>query len=96
MTLPIILAFNQGDAEEQEFWRTILDLESDAASTYEVSDAELEQALSLLIKHGALEETANRARHHGKLARAALADLPQGKFYDGLIETVDFCIERIS
>ena len=39
---------------------------------------------------GALEDTVERARHYGAMARDALAIFPQGPMKDALIETVDF------
>src|SRR5439155_1370815 len=55
ITLPVVLAFRRGSDSERTFWRRTLE-EGEAA------DADLEQAISLMIKHRALEDTVKRAR----------------------------------
>ena len=50
VTLPVVLAFRRGDAEEQAFWRrTVEDLEQE--------DGDLARATSLMDGHGALSDT---------------------------------------
>ena len=89
ITLPVLLAYRRGNAEEQEFWRKAM--ESDEA------DAKaLEHAMELLAKHGAIPDTVARARHYGEIARDALAPLPAGKYKDALLEVVEFCVSRVS
>ena len=43
-------------------------------------------------KHRAIEDTIERARHYGAMARDALALFPNDEMKDALIEAVDFCI----
>ena len=89
ITLPVLLAYRRGNAEEQEFWRKAM--ESDA------SDGEaLEHAMGLLAKHGAIPDTVARARHYGEISRDALAPLPAGAHKDALLEVVEFCVSRVS
>ena len=87
ITLPVVLAYRRGSKEERLFWRrTMEDREQDAA--------DLDQALRLLDRHGALATTRERARHYGAIARDALAIFPVSAAKTALLHTVDFCIER--
>jgi octaprenyl-diphosphate synthase len=87
ITLPVVLAFRRGSDAEREFWRRTLE-------HGEASDADLDHAIGLMIKHRALEDTIGRAHHYGALARDALALFPDSKMKAALAETVDFCIAR--
>ena len=87
ITLPVILAFRRGSDEERGFWRGALE-------AGEASDAELEHALASLKRHGALEDTVERARHYGAIAKDALALFPDGDGKRALLEVVDFCVAR--
>ena len=89
ITLPVLLAYRRGNAEEQEFWRKAM--ESD-----EADPKALEHAMDLLAKHGAIPDTVARARHYGEIARDALAPLPAGEYKDALLEVVEFCVSRVS
>jgi octaprenyl-diphosphate synthase len=45
-------------------------------------------------KHRALEDTVERARHYGAMARDALELFSDSPWRRALLETVDFCIGR--
>src|SRR6516225_6097595 len=87
ITLPVVLAFRRGNDIEREFWRRTLE-------RGEASDADLEHAIGLMVKHRAIEDTIGRANHYGAIARDALALFPDSKMKTALAETVDFCIAR--
>jgi octaprenyl-diphosphate synthase len=87
ITLPVVLAFRRGSEIEREFWRRTLE-------RGEASGADLEQAVGLMRKHRALEDTVGRAHHYGAIARDALALFPNSQMKSALAETVDFCIAR--
>ena len=87
ITLPVVLAFRRGHAEEREFWRRTL-----AKGRQE--EADLGHAISLLERTGALTDTIARARHYGAIARDALGIFPDGPVKQAMMEAVDFCIER--
>lgn len=87
ITLPIVLSYRRGDDEEREFWRRTL-------HEGEIQDGDLEHAISLMEKHGALDDTIERARHYGTIARDALAIFPDSDYKSAMLESVDFCIER--
>ena len=87
ITLPLVLAFRRGNDEERAFWR-------ESIETGANDDARLARAIELLKKHRALEDTVERARHYGAMAKDALALFPASPMRDALGEVVDFCISR--
>ncbi|MGA0393504.1 MAG: polyprenyl synthetase family protein [Rhodospirillales bacterium] len=87
ITLPIILAFRRGSGEERAFWRRTLE-------NLEQEDQDLETALSYLEKHNALNDTVDRARHYGSIARDALGIFPDNPEKKALSHLIEFCIDR--
>jgi octaprenyl-diphosphate synthase len=87
ITLPIVLSFRRGTDVERDFWRRTLE-------KGEINDGDLETALATMRKHRALEDTIERARHYGLMARDALELFPQSTWKRALFEVVDFCISR--
>ncbi|WP_152277517.1 polyprenyl synthetase family protein [Methylorubrum populi] len=87
ITLPIVLALRRGSDEERAFWRRTLERE-------DLGEGDLEQALAILRRHRALDETIERAHHYGMMAREALAPFPNGPMKSALLQVVDFCIAR--
>jgi octaprenyl-diphosphate synthase len=87
ITLPTILAYLRGDEEERGFWRRTLE-------ELRQEPEDLDRAIQLMRRHGALEDTILRARHYGAMARDALGVFPDGREKRALIDVVDFCIER--
>ena len=87
ITLPVVLSFRRGSEGERAFWRRTLE-------EGEATDADLEQAIGLMTKHRALEDTIQRARHYGAIAQDALALFPASAMKEALEETVEFCINR--
>ncbi|WP_366552888.1 polyprenyl synthetase family protein [Aquibaculum sediminis] len=88
LTLPVILAFEAGDAAEKAFWRCCLE-------EGEQGEGDLEQALALLHRHGALEQSKERARRFATEAHSALSLFPDDKIRDALLQAVDFTVERL-
>ncbi len=89
VTLPVILSFRRGTAEERAFWKS-------AIENAESDDAALEKARGLMVKYGAINDTIARARHFGAIARDALAPLPDSAQKRALVDVIDFCISRVS
>ena len=71
ITLPIVIAFARGDAEERAFWRRTLE-------DGEQGPGDLERAIRLVERRGALAETLARARAYAAEAAEALAPFPDG------------------
>ena len=87
ITLPVVLSFRRGSAEERSFWTRSLE-------HGEASNADLERAIALMTKHRALEDTIGRAQHYGAMAKDALALFPRSAMKSALEDTVAFCIGR--
>jgi len=87
ITLPIVLAYRRGSEGERGFWRRTL-------QQGEIGEDDLETALDLLQRHGALEETVARAHHYGGQARAALDIFPDGPVKAALNGAIEFCVAR--
>ena len=84
-----IKAVAKADAEERAFWvRTI--------EKGKQEDGDLETALELLNRHGALEDTRQDALKWAQDAKNALADLPQHEIKTLLIDLADYVVARIS
>jgi octaprenyl-diphosphate synthase len=89
ITLPVILAWRRGTAEERHFWR-------EAIENGDNGEASLERAMGLITKYGSLADTIARANHYGTIARDALAALPASPWKAALNEVIDFCIGRVN
>ena len=87
ITLPVVLAFRRGGESERAFWRRTLE-------QGDIGEADLEQAIAVMKKHRTLEDTIERARHYGAMARDALGLFPASSWKDALLGVVDFCIAR--
>jgi octaprenyl-diphosphate synthase len=87
ITLPILIAFARGDEPERQFWRRTLE-------TLQQEPTDLDEATALLYRHGALQETVERAASFGDSARRALTIFPYSRHRRALLDLVDFCIDR--
>jgi octaprenyl-diphosphate synthase len=87
ITLPVVLSFRRGSESEREFWRRTLE-------RGEIAEGDLEQALATMRRHRALEDTVERARHYGAMARDGLELFPQSQWKTALFEVIDFCVSR--
>ena len=87
MTLPVILAYGRGSQDEQAFWR-------EAMLGNRITDDDLEYAISLLQRHGTIDDTIDRARHYGQRAIDAIGHFPASDAKAALTETVEFAISR--
>jgi octaprenyl-diphosphate synthase len=87
ITLPVVLSFRRGTTEERDFWRRTL-------KEGEIVEGDLEFALATMKRRGALEDTVERARHYGAMARDALELFPASPWKHALRDTVEFAIGR--
>lgn len=86
-TMPVIVAYGAGSAEERAFWdRTI--------GEGDQQDSDLAEAHRLFARHGALEETGRIARRHAEAAAAALDCFPAGAHRTALQDVAAFCVAR--
>jgi octaprenyl-diphosphate synthase len=87
VTLPVILAYARGTAEEREFWKQ-------AIVGHRTSDADLAHATELLRKHDAIADTLARARHYGQRAIDAIGGFRANQAKTALTEAVAFAVAR--
>ena len=87
ITLPVIIAYEHGDASERAFWARTLDRGT-------IENGDLEIALAMLARHEALSATIAKAQHFGDEAIAALRIFPASALRDALEDAVHFCISR--
>jgi octaprenyl-diphosphate synthase len=87
VTLPVILAYARGSAEERAFWKA-------AMQGDRVSEEDLAHATGLIIQSGALSDTLEQARQYGRRAIDALAMFPASRAKSALIEAVEFAVSR--
>jgi octaprenyl-diphosphate synthase len=87
ITLPVVLSFRRGNEAERAFWQRTLE-------QGDIGDGDLEKAQGLMTKHRALEDTIERARHYGAMARDAMGIFPDSAWKRSLLDVVDFCISR--
>jgi octaprenyl-diphosphate synthase len=89
VTLPILLAFARGDEAERVFWRRALE-------EMDQRPGDLEHAIELIERRGALAETLLRARGYAATAIDALSIFHDGVERRALIEAAAFATERSS
>jgi len=87
ITLPVVLSYRRGNDEERAFWKRAL-------TDGENGEAELKKAVGIMKAHRALEDTVDRARHYGAIAKDALALFPASPMRAALEDVVDFCVAR--
>jgi len=87
VTLPVLVAFARGDEEERAFWRRTIEEQNQRAG-------DLEQAIHLVERHGALAETLSRARSYAATAIGALSIFRDGTERRALIDAAAFATER--
>ncbi len=87
ITLPVVLSYRRGDADERSFWERTL-------KEGEVGEDDLQRAIDLMGKHNALADTLERARHYGAIARDALAIFPDAEIKTALLDAIAFSVNR--
>lgn len=88
ITLPVVLSYRRGSAEERNFWSRVL-------QDGDIRDGDLDRAVSLMARHGAIEDTIDRARHYGAIAHDALAIFPETNYKAALLDAIAFCVNRL-
>jgi octaprenyl-diphosphate synthase len=87
ITLPVVLSFRRGNEAERDFWRRTLEGE-------QIEEGDLETASAIMRRHRAIEDTLERARHYGAMARDALALFRDSPMKSALLDAVEFCVRR--
>ena len=89
ITLPVVLSFRRGSNNERAFWIRTLE-------KGEIGEGDLETAVATMRRHRAIEDTIERARHYGAMARDALELFPASEHKAALLDVVEFCVRRAS
>ena len=87
VTLPILVAFTRGDEGERAFWRRTLE-------DMDQQPGDLERAILLVERRGALAETLSRARSYAVAAIDALSPFGDGLERRALIDAAAFAGDR--
>jgi octaprenyl-diphosphate synthase len=87
VTLPVVLAFRRGSDTERAFWKRTIE-------TGDVSDGDLDMALSLMKRHQTLDDTIQRARHYAAMATDALGLYPDSTLKRALNDALAFSVAR--
>ena len=87
MTLPVILAYARGSADERQFWQ-------DAIAGFRSEDADLVEAKALILKHETVSATRDRARMYAQRAIDAIACFPEGPVRSAMAEAAEFAVSR--
>jgi octaprenyl-diphosphate synthase len=83
----VVLSFRRGSPKEREFWRRTLE-------QGEIAEGDLDFALAAMKRHRAIEDTIERARHYGAMARDALELFSASAWKHALIDAVEFAVSR--
>ncbi|WP_333867883.1 polyprenyl synthetase family protein [Cypionkella sp.] len=89
LTLPLIKAVAQADAAERAFWVRVIEKGQQA-------EGDLEQAMAIMARHGAMEAARKDALAWAGRAQAALQALPQHPLRDMLDDLAAYVVARIS
>lgn len=88
VTLPVMIAYQRGDATERKFWE-------DALENGESLDAAaLAHAKRLIIARGAIAATMARASEFSQKALDALSAFPDSAAKDALVQAAIFAVQR--
>jgi octaprenyl-diphosphate synthase len=87
ITLPVLAAYHAGTEDDRIFWRRTIEAS-------EQTDADLDHALSLMARTGAIDITLARAATYAASAKAALAVFPPSTVRDCLLAVADYTVSR--
>ena len=89
LTLPIIKAVAAAIDDERAFWKRTIE-------KGDQRDDDLDEALRLIARHGALEATRAEALRWSRSAKDAMATLPGHPLRDTLTDLADYVVARIA
>ena len=89
VTLPIIYAYKRSNHNEKQFWKRCIQKKN-------ILNGDFDHAKQLIQKYNSLDLTIECAKKYKNMAINALSHFKKSEAKDALIETVEFCILRIS
>ncbi len=87
VTLPIIIAYAKGTAEERGFWQKTVGTDGG-------TDDQLDQAMALLTQHNAIEESIKVAHDFANKAAESLQFIPESELREILTDLARFTVDR--
>jgi octaprenyl-diphosphate synthase len=89
LTLPLIKAVAKADAQERAFWQRVI-------SKGQQGEGDLEQAMAIMARHGAMQAARADALAWTDKAVAALDMLPDHPLREMLVDLADYVVARIT
>jgi octaprenyl-diphosphate synthase len=89
LTLPLIKAVAQADAEERAFWTRVIE-------KGDQREGDLAHAMALMARHGAMTAARDQALMWAETARRSLDILPAHELRDMLSDLADYVVARIN
>lgn len=89
LTLPVIKAVAQANTDERAFWTRVI-------GRGQQGDGDLEQAMAIMARHGAMEAARVDALSWAHQAVTALDALPPHDLRDMLVDLADYVVARIT
>ncbi len=86
-TLPVMIAYQEGGAEEKTFWGRTL-------TKGDIQDGDFAHAQALIKRHDAINRSLAKARGYAEEAAQCLAEFPASTARDSLIEAAGFAAMR--
>jgi octaprenyl-diphosphate synthase len=89
LTLPVIKAVAKADEAERGFWRRVIE-------KGDQREGDLDHALALMARHGAMAATRDEALIWAGRAKTALTALPAHELRDILVDLADYVVARVN
>ena len=87
ITLPVLVAYEAGDAAQRAFWQRTIEAS-------EQEEADLEHAMALMARYGAIPATLARAAEFADQAKRDLAAFPDSPIRRALLAVADYTVSR--
>jgi len=87
ITLPVLAAYHAGTAAERTFWQRTIEGEQ--------RDDDLDEALRIIARSGAIQTTIDRAANYAQSAKAALDIFPDSPLRRCLLDVADYTLSRV-
>jgi octaprenyl-diphosphate synthase len=88
ITMPVLAAYQAGDAAERAFWRRTIE-------QLDQTEADLDHALELIARREAIALTLEKAKNFACAAQAALASFPVSPIRQALMDAADYTVRRL-
>ena len=73
--------------KQREFWKRVME-------AGDQRNGDLDHAIQLMNQHGAIDDTIDRARHYGAIARDALEIFPDSDYKAAMVDAIGFSVAR--